>query len=206
MKIVVVTGSPHKAGTSALLADKFIEGAQSKGHDVFRFNAAFEDIHPCRGCDACGMNGPCVQKDAIEEKLIHKLVECDMIVLVTPLYYFGFSAQLKTVIDRFYSRTGSIHKKKSALLATAWNNDSWTRYRMPSLQLMRSFRHSKPWKPQSRARIRRSITLINTGMSRCRPQKRKPMRSFRRRKRQRQPALRKQRARHPDSRDRKSVV
>ncbi len=73
MKIVVVTGSPHKAGTSALLADKFIEGAQSKGHEVFRFNAAFEDIHPCRGCDACGMNGPCVQKDAIEEKLIHKL-------------------------------------------------------------------------------------------------------------------------------------
>ena len=150
MKIVVVTGSPHKAGTSALLADKFIEGAQSKGHEVFRFNAAFEDIHPCRegaqskghevfrfnaafedihpcrGCDACGMNGPCVQKDAIEEKLIQKLVDCDMIVLVTPLYYFGFSAQLKTVIDRFYSRTGSIHKKKSALLATAWNNDSWT--------------------------------------------------------------------------------
>ena len=70
------------------------------------------------------MNGPCVQKDAIEEKLIQKLVDCDMIVLVTPLYYFGFSAQLKTVIDRFYSRTGSIHKKKSALLATAWNNDS----------------------------------------------------------------------------------
>ena len=126
MKIVVVTGSPHKAGTSALLADKFIEGAQAAGHEVFRFNAAFEDINPCRGCDACGMNGPCVQKDAIEEKLIQKLVECDMIVLVTPLYYFGFSAQLKTVIDRFYSRTGSIHKKKSALLATAWNNDSWT--------------------------------------------------------------------------------
>ena len=126
MKIVVLCGSPHKAGTSALLADKFIEGAQAAGHEVFRFNAAFEDINPCRGCDACGMNGPCVQKDAIEEKLIHKLVECDMIVLVTPLYYFGFSAQLKTVIDRFYSRTGSIHKKKSALLATAWNNDSWT--------------------------------------------------------------------------------
>ena len=126
MKIVVVTGSPHKAGTSALLADKFIEGAQSNGHEVFRFNAAFEDIHPCRGCDVCGMNGPCVQQDAIEAKLIQQLVNCDMIVLVTPLYYFGFSAQIKTVIDRFYSRTGSIHRKKSALLATAWNNDDWT--------------------------------------------------------------------------------
>ena len=51
MKIVVVTGSPHKQGTSALLADKFIEGAQAAGHEVFRFNAAFEDIHPCQGCD-----------------------------------------------------------------------------------------------------------------------------------------------------------
>jgi len=126
MKIVVVTGSSHRNGTSALLADKFIEGAKSNGHEVFRFNAAFEDIHPCQGCDACGMNGPCVIKDAIENDLIQKLVNCDMIVLVTPLYYFGFSAQLKTVIDRFYSRTGSIHHKKSALMATAWNNDSWT--------------------------------------------------------------------------------
>lgn len=126
MKIVVLTGSPHRAGTSALLADKFIEGVQSNGHEVFRFNAAFEDIHPCNGCDMCGMNGPCVHKDAIENNLIQKLVECDMVALVTPLYYYGMSAQLKTVIDRFYSRTGSIHNKKSILMATAYNSADWT--------------------------------------------------------------------------------
>src|SRR5574344_736939 len=126
MKIVVVTGSPHKAGTSALLADKFIEGAQAAGHEVFRFNAAFEDIHPCLGCDACGMNGPCVQKDAIENKLIQKLVDCDMIAVVTPLYYYGMSAQLKTIVDRFYSRTGRISGKKSLLMATAYNSADWT--------------------------------------------------------------------------------
>jgi len=126
MKIVVVTGSPHRDGTSALLADRFIEGAKEAGHDTFRFDSAFEDTHPCLGCDQCGMNGPCVHKDAIEQKLIERLVDCDMIVLVTPLYYFGFSAQIKTVIDRFYSRTGAIHHKKSVLLATAWNNDDWT--------------------------------------------------------------------------------
>ena len=108
LKIVVLCGSPHRNGTSALLADKFIEGAKSAGHEVFRFNAAFEDINPCRGCDACSMNGPCVIHDAISEKLIQKLVDCDMVALVTPLYYFGFSAQIKMVIDRFYSRTGSI--------------------------------------------------------------------------------------------------
>jgi len=126
LRIVVLCGSPHRNGTSALLADKFIEGAKASGHEVFRFNAAFEDIHPCRGCDACGMNGPCVIKDAIEEKLIQQLVDCDMVALVTPLYYYGFSAQLKTVIDRFYSRTGSIHRKKSMLMATAWNSANIT--------------------------------------------------------------------------------
>ena len=126
LKIVVLCGSPHKAGTSALLADKFIEGAQAAGHEVFRFNAAFEDINPCRGCDACGMNGPCVIQDAISEKLIQKLVDCDMVALVTSLYYYGFSAQLKTVIDRFYSRTSAIHRKKSVLMATAWNSSGIT--------------------------------------------------------------------------------
>ena len=72
MKIVVITGSPHKAGTSALLADKFIEGATNAGHEIFRFNSAFEDIHPCQGCDHCGMNGPCIQNDAIEQTLMPK--------------------------------------------------------------------------------------------------------------------------------------
>lgn len=126
MKIVVITGSPHKAGTSALLADKFIEGATQAGHEIFRFNAAFEDIHPCQGCDYCGMNGPCIQKDAIEQTLMPKLIGADLIVLITPLYYYGMSAQLKTVIDRFYARTGSLHRKKSILMATAYNSADWT--------------------------------------------------------------------------------
>lgn len=119
MKIVVITGSPHKNGTTDLLADKFIEGAQSKGHEIYRFDAAFRNIHPCLGCDACGMSGPCVQKDDIENEAIPKFVEADVIALVTPVYYFAFSAQLKTVIDRFYSRTYDINDKQSVLLAAA---------------------------------------------------------------------------------------
>jgi multimeric flavodoxin WrbA len=54
------------------------------------------------------------------------MLEADLLVLVTPLYYFGMSAQLKTIIDRFYSRTEKLHRKKSLLLATAWNNHDWT--------------------------------------------------------------------------------
>lgn len=126
MKITVITGSPHKAGTSALLADKFIAGAEKNGHKVFRFNAAFKNIHACTGCNACGMNGPCVFKDDIERELMPELLGSDMIVLVTPLYYYDMSAQLKTVIDRMHSRLRSFDGKKSILMATAWNSAGWT--------------------------------------------------------------------------------
>jgi|WetSurMetagenome_2_1015567.scaffolds.fasta_scaffold50475_3 NAD(P)H-dependent FMN reductase len=126
MKITVITGSPHKAGTSALLADKFIEGAQKAGHHVFRFNAAFEEVHPCTGCDVCGMNGPCIFKDSME-KLNLELLAADLVAFVTPLYYWGMSAQLKTVVDRFYSNNSSLHvKKKAVLMATAWDSADWT--------------------------------------------------------------------------------
>lgn len=105
MNIVVVTGSPHQHGTSFLLADKFIEGAQSAGHNVFRFNAAFEETHPCQGCDHCGMDGDCIYNDAIQQKLMPKLLETDLIALITPLYYYGMSAQLTFLLsDRPFDR------------------------------------------------------------------------------------------------------
>lgn len=124
MKITVITGSPHERGTSFLLADKFIEGAEAAGHEVFRFNAAFEDINPCRGCDHCGMNGPCVYDDAVSRQLMPHLLEADVIALITPLYYFGMSAQLKTVLDRFYAKAASLNgsSKRTVLMATAYDD------------------------------------------------------------------------------------
>ena len=128
MKIVVVLSSPHssKKSTSTFLADRFIDGAKSNGHDIFLFDAGHSKINPCRGCDHCGMDGDCAIDDDISRNLTQKLVECDLIVLVTPLYYFGVSAQLKIVIDRFYARTTRISNKKSILLATAWNSSAGT--------------------------------------------------------------------------------
>lgn len=127
MKITVITGSPHKHGTSAYLADHFIRGAEESGHQVFRFDAAFEAIHPCRGCDFCGTAGRCVHQDSMETLFPH-LLEADMVALVTPLYYFGMSAQLKTVIDRFYAVNYDLmgSGKKALLLATAYDNNDWT--------------------------------------------------------------------------------
>ena len=128
MKIVVINSSPHSdsESTSKYLSGRFTEGAKSAGHEVFVFDAAREETHPCSGCDRCGMDGPCVWKDAIEDNLMPKMLEADLLVLVTPLYYYGMSAQLKTIVDRFYSRTGRLHGKKSIIMATAYNSADWT--------------------------------------------------------------------------------
>ena len=119
MKIVVLTGSPRKNGNSAYLAEQFIKGAEEKGHEVFRFDCAFKQVEPCRACNRCGMNGPCIFNDDFQE-LRPRLIEADMVVFATPMYYFGISAQMKRVIDRFYAINGQIKgvSKKAALVMT----------------------------------------------------------------------------------------
>ncbi|MBQ7651957.1 MAG: flavodoxin family protein [Victivallales bacterium] len=121
MKILVLTGSPRKGGNSATLADHFIKGAKEAGHSIERFDAAFKKVHPCIACNSCGMDGPCVFKDDFEFVRKH-IIDADCVVFATPMYYFGISAQLKAVIDRFYAINGSIHVPKKAVLLMTYAN------------------------------------------------------------------------------------
>ena len=127
MKILVLGGSPNKNGSTQILIDSFTRGAEEAGHTVTVLNVAHRNVHPCTGCIACGYDGPCVQKDDMAQ--IRKAVmESDMLVFATPLYFFGISAQLKTVIDRFCAFSSRINMRnmKSAFLSVAWNDDDWT--------------------------------------------------------------------------------
>lgn len=127
MRILVIESSPHKNGSSNLLADNFIRGARENGHTVSTFDAARASLHPCLGCEVCGMAGPCCQKDDMAG-LKEQILQSDMVVFVTPLYYFGMSTQLKMVIDRFYSFNGKLSAKKlkTALIVAAWDSRDWT--------------------------------------------------------------------------------
>lgn len=121
MNIVVITGSPHKNGTSALLANEFIRGAEENGHAVYRFDTAFECVHPCIGCETCLCGEkPCVFQDAMVE-LYHELQKADMVVFASPIYYHALSAQIKIAIDRFHGieRNLQARPRKSILLMTA---------------------------------------------------------------------------------------
>ena len=120
-------GSPNRNGSTSILAEQFVQGAEESGHTCEILDVCHMNIHPCTGCVRCGYEGPCVQKDDVEI-IRQKLLNCDMVVFATPLYYYGMSAQLKTVVDRFCAYNSSLNSRhlKSALLTVAWNADDWT--------------------------------------------------------------------------------
>ena len=72
------------------------------------------------------MNGPCIYKDSMN-KLNPELLAADLVAFITPLYYYDMSAQIKTVIDRFYSNNSRLMgNKKAVLMVTAYANKDWT--------------------------------------------------------------------------------
>ena len=125
MKIVMLEGSPHRYGSSNCLAAEFAAGARDAGHEIAEFKVAQMVIQPCFGCDHCQMDGPCFYDDDMSTSIRGAILAADMVVFVTPIYYFMMSAQMKTVIDRFYSFTLKLSGKhmKSALITAAWDSD-----------------------------------------------------------------------------------
>ena len=119
MNILVLTGSPRKNGNSNTLATFFIKGAEEAGHTVHRFDAAFHQVHSCTACNSCGMDGPCIFQDDFAFVREH-IIPADLVAFVTPMYYFGFSSQLKAVIDRFYALNDRIHVSKKAVLMVTY--------------------------------------------------------------------------------------
>lgn len=125
-KIVILNGSPREAGNTAALVRALAQGAESAGHTVTTFFLDGMDIHGCKGCFGghSGRECPCVQKDDMAQ--IYPAVKaCDVVVLASPLYYWGLSGQLKTAFDRLFAleeKEGNFLRgngKASALLMAA---------------------------------------------------------------------------------------
>lgn len=97
-KVLVISGSPRKGANSETLCDRFAAGARDAGHEVEKFSLAGKQIAPCRACYAC-KSSFCPQQDGAT-LMIEKMLEADVIVLGTPVYFYTMCAQLKALIDR----------------------------------------------------------------------------------------------------------
>ncbi len=104
MNILILNGSPRLNGHSAAMANAFAEGALEAGHKVSINPVARKKISGCMACEYCHKKGKgaCIQKDDMQE-IYPLLQDADMLILASPIYYHGFSGQLKCTIDRFYS-------------------------------------------------------------------------------------------------------
>ena len=96
--ILIISGSPRRNGNSEMLADEFASGASSAGHQVEKVVLAGKKLGFCTACYAC-RGGSCPQQDDAPA-IIQKMLQADVLVLATPVYFFTMCAQLKALIDR----------------------------------------------------------------------------------------------------------
>jgi multimeric flavodoxin WrbA len=99
VKILGIMGSPRAGGNTDLLLDEALKGAQSRGAEVERINAANLKISPCREIYACLKDGNCVIQDDMKD-IYPKLLDADAVIVATPIFFYTVSAQLMAFISR----------------------------------------------------------------------------------------------------------
>ena len=123
MKRVIVISTSLRAGSNSdMLADKFAEGAGSAGNEVEKISLTGKNIQFCKGCFACQKLGRCVIKDDVND-ITAKVLEADVVVWATPIYYYEMSGQMKTLIDRMNAMYPLDYKFRDVYLLTTAAED-----------------------------------------------------------------------------------
>lgn len=122
-KVIVISTSLRVGSNSDMLADKFTEGALHAGHDVEKLSLAGKNISFCRGCLAYQKLGRCVIDDDANG-IMQKVLNADVVVWATPIYYYEMSGQMKVMIDRMNAMYPLDYKFRDVyLLTTAAENE-----------------------------------------------------------------------------------
>lgn len=111
MKIIALNGSPRKKGNTADILKTVEKEILSQGHEYEELFLASKKMNGCLACAKCkAVNDAigCIQDDDVPD-ILQKVIEADSVIIASPVYFWGFSAQLKTVIDRTYSLYNYYH-------------------------------------------------------------------------------------------------
>ena len=107
-KVLIISGSPRKGGNSDLLCDEFMRGAVEAGNEVIKIRVAEKRIGFCNACYYCRQSGGvCAKKDDMAD-ILQKMIDADVIVLASPVYFYSIDAQMKALIDLI----GIRHRRK----------------------------------------------------------------------------------------------
>ena len=119
--ILILVGSMRKGGNTDLLARRFAEGA-AEHNSVEIISVADYKIAPCIGCNTCFTRegNACFNHDM--DTVYEKLRHADILVIASPVYFYGISAELKAIIDRLHTpmrNTFAIRKLALLLVGAA---------------------------------------------------------------------------------------
>lgn len=123
-KVVAFLGSPRPRGNTDTLAEAVLEGARSAGCATESFALRALRIHPCTGCGNCGRRGHlCIFRDD-GETLYRAMIGADVLLFVTPVYWYGPTAIMKAFLDRLVvfntPEARPLVRGKAAGLVAAW--------------------------------------------------------------------------------------
>ncbi len=122
-KVLILSGSPRLDGNSSILCDEFMRGALENGHQVKKINVVSKKIAPCIGCYYClDHDGKCVINDEMAE-VLQDIIDCDVLVLSSPVYFYSINAHLKALIDRTVARWTEVKNKEFYYIATCADFD-----------------------------------------------------------------------------------
>ena len=99
-KVLGIIGSPRRNGNTHILVNRILEGAKSQGAETDSIFLNDLTIKECDGCHACWKGLECPKKDDMNS-LYQKIIDSDILVFGTPVYWYGPTAIMKAFIDRF---------------------------------------------------------------------------------------------------------
>ena len=126
-RILAVVGSPRRNGNTHILVSKITEGARAKAALVDELFLGELNIRECDGCHVCWEGEECSKNDDMLA-IYPKIIQSDVIIFGTPVYWYGPTALMKAFIDRFvYFNCPENREKikgKSAVIAVPFEEEN----------------------------------------------------------------------------------
>ncbi len=103
MKVLGISGSMRKTGNTARLVSAILDRVREAGIETEFVSLADAEIRPCTGCELCKERKWCVTEDDDWAAIAEKVMECEVLVIGAPTYYYDINGHTKNFIDRTYS-------------------------------------------------------------------------------------------------------
>ena len=104
MKVLALNSSPRvgRESKTEIMLDALVQGMKEAGAEVEIINVKDKKINSCQGCYSCWTKTPgvCIHKDDMSKEILPKMIEADLVVYASPLYFHTMTGSMHTLMER----------------------------------------------------------------------------------------------------------